>query len=1144
MKRKIQNGTSVCLTLLLLFALLPLGVIAESQETIDKTIVSETSSTAEAIVQANDSSNVNIEFTSNLQNGIQISYLNASRNEDKIVFTFEYYSPQNYDYSFFNPPSGSSIIKRIYDGIQAGTHTTTLELSLYDFKNVMANESITMRFDFNDDAPRTWINFNTTQLSGLATQEELDNLTNDETNLDYEYIDITGGVSITKYTGTDTNLVIPDTLDGKKVLAIGDSSFSCCNSLTEIYIPDSVTQIGNWAFEWCSNLSEIDIPDSVTSVGKHAFSSCMNLANINIPDSVTSIDEYTFSNCSSLKEIHLPDFLTSIGSFAFDGCTSLEEINLPNSLTNIGIGSFESCNSLKEINLPNSLTNIGNSAFNSCRNLTNIDLPDSITSISPGTFYCCSNLTTINIPNTITSIGNEAFVSCTSLKTLNLPDSITSIGRYAFNGCFSLSSIQINSASTTIYNAATTIPQATTIIGYNPSTAKDYADSHGNPFQLIDDDSDQPTSISLNHTALDLIVSEIDTLTPIFYPTDVSNQSVTWSSSDSSIVTVDSNGNINAIKAGTATITATTANKLSAKCIVTVKSTEDDLNFTYDFIDGGICITGCTSDVSDMVIPEEIEDEPVLEISDWAFSDWTSLNSVVLPDSLVTLGEGAFSGCTNLSAVDLPESLAIIGSGAFRLCDNLSTVTLPNKLSSLGEGAFYSCKALKSIEIPASITTIYANTFKDCASLESITIPDNVKLVGYAAFLGCDDLVTIQFDSATTEIVDFANVIPEDTTIIGYYDSTAEEYAQKYDRNFKALDESDSDPDDSDDTDQVSISYQTHVQNVGWQDWKSDGTMSGTSGQSLRLEGIQIKINNEDNLGVEYQTHIQNIGWESDTNRGWKNDGEMSGTEGLSYRLEAIQIKLTGTDADKYDIYYHVHAQNVGWMGWAKNGESSGTAGYGYRLEGIEIKIVPKGDSAPSNNVVYANPYKENVESQYSSILQEYRTAASNGFSSSLMNSLPDVNSELFLSSSKSKLYYLLEDISGDSSPELVIAMYDPNTYSSVHQCDYQIYDVYRLNNGTPERVFDIYSMGYRAIYTLCEDQTVRCYGSGGVNAHSDTFYQLNGNKSSIIQTVTYDNPYYTLNDATHLNSTISKTEANEIINSYVPRTDINWIAL
>ena len=147
---------------------------------------------------------------------------------------------------------------------------------------------------------------------------------------------------------------------------------------------------------------------------------------------------------------------------------------------------------------------------------------------------------------------------------------------------------------------------------------------------------------------------------------------------------------------------------------------------------------------------------------------------------------------------------------------------------------------------------------------------------------------------------------------------------------------------------QPSVSYRTHIQNEGWQNYVCDGTTSGTSGKSLRLEGIEIKLDSQGaDVGISYQTHIENIGWEADTTRGWKNNGAMSGTSGLSYRLEAIQIKLTGADADQFDVYYQVHAQNIGWMGWAKNGESAGTAGFGYRLEGIRIQVVPAGSAAP-----------------------------------------------------------------------------------------------------------------------------------------------------------------------------------------------------
>jgi uncharacterized protein YjdB len=142
-----------------------------------------------------------------------------------------------------------------------------------------------------------------------------------------------------------------------------------------------------------------------------------------------------------------------------------------------------------------------------------------------------------------------------------------------------------------------------------------------------------------------------------------------------------------------------------------------------------------------------------------------------------------------------------------------------------------------------------------------------------------------------------------------------------------------------------SVTYKTHVQDYGWQDWKKDGELSGTSGESKRLEAINIEVVNQSVKGsIKYRTHIQDIGWQD-----WKTDGELSGTEGLSKRLEAIQIKLTGELAESYDVYYRVHAQDYGWLDWAKNGESAGTEGLSKRLEAIEIVLVKKGEDAPGN---------------------------------------------------------------------------------------------------------------------------------------------------------------------------------------------------
>ena len=141
-----------------------------------------------------------------------------------------------------------------------------------------------------------------------------------------------------------------------------------------------------------------------------------------------------------------------------------------------------------------------------------------------------------------------------------------------------------------------------------------------------------------------------------------------------------------------------------------------------------------------------------------------------------------------------------------------------------------------------------------------------------------------------------------------------------------------------------SISYRTHVQDYGWQGYVYDGQQSGTSGQSKRLEGINIKLSPSLNGNVVYRTHVQSYGWQD-----WKSNDAMSGTSGQSKRLEAIQIKLTGQAANEYDVYYRVHCQNFGWLGWAKNGESSGSEGYSRRLEAIQICLVPKGQKAPGN---------------------------------------------------------------------------------------------------------------------------------------------------------------------------------------------------
>ena len=141
------------------------------------------------------------------------------------------------------------------------------------------------------------------------------------------------------------------------------------------------------------------------------------------------------------------------------------------------------------------------------------------------------------------------------------------------------------------------------------------------------------------------------------------------------------------------------------------------------------------------------------------------------------------------------------------------------------------------------------------------------------------------------------------------------------------------------------ISVQSHVQNIGWQDFVSNGGESGTRGQSLRLEAIRIRLANVIG-GIEYRAHVQSIGWMD-----YAADGGVSGTQGQSLAMEAVEIRLTGAAAARFDVYYRVYVKDIGWMDWAKNGESAGTTGFCRQMEAIQIMLLGKGGAAPGPTI-------------------------------------------------------------------------------------------------------------------------------------------------------------------------------------------------
>ena len=292
------------------------------------------------------------------------------------------------------------------------------------------------------------------------------------------------------------SLTIPDS-----VTSIGDDAFYGCEGLTRVSIPDSMTSIGWGAFDDCSGLKEVHITDLsawcnisfsnyVSNPLYYAHNLYLNnrlITELVIPDSVTNISIFAFENCTGLTSVTISDSVTSISKSAFEDCTGLTRVTIPDSVTNIGDSAFENCADLTSVTIPTSVTSIGNDAFSGCTGLkevhitdlyawcnvtfsnytsnplynahnfylnnqliTNLVIPDSVTSIGNWAFYSCESLTSITIPNSVTSIGDSAFEDGTGLTGVTIPDSVTSIGDSAFYGCTSLTSITIPNSVTSI----------------------------------------------------------------------------------------------------------------------------------------------------------------------------------------------------------------------------------------------------------------------------------------------------------------------------------------------------------------------------------------------------------------------------------------------------------------------------------------------------------------------------------------------------------------------------------------------------------------------------------------------------------------------------------------------------------------------
>ena len=624
----------------------------------------------------------------------------------------------------------------------------------------------------------------------------------------FEYTVTGDEATITGYTGSAKNIVIPSELGGKPVTAIADKAFYEYKTLN-IYIPKTIKTIGEDAFpigsdetrficyegtenEWANiavqkgnggldpehagvdpwfRLYECNLSGDMVYQASDDAATLVRYfgsdSKVDIPAElggkpVTSIGVYAFWNCRSLTKVTIPEGVTSIKDSTFRYCISLTEVNIPKSVETIRDEAFQFCDSLTEVTIPKSVTSIGVYAFQYCNSLTEVTISEGVTSIGDGAFASCSSLTEVTIPEGVTSIGGTAFAHCSSLTEVTIPKSVTSIGYNAFQSCSSLTKA--------------TIPEGVTSI-------------RGSVFEGCS---------SLREVTIPKSVTSIES--HAFY-------------NCGALATVYYGGTQEDWDALKKNIGEYNTPLLNANIICAIQESN---GFEYTVTGDEATITGYTGSAENIVIPSELGGKPVTAIADKAFEGYKNIVNIYIPKTIKAIGEDAFQNATsnlirficyegtenewaniaiqkgneelnprefddvawfrlyecNLSGdmvyqasddaatlvryfgsdskVDIPAELGgkpvtEIGEWAFAYYSSLTEVTIPEGVTSIRAFAFRSCSSLTKAIIPEGVTSIGESAFQSCGSLTEVTIPKSVTSIEYFAFCDCGALATVYY---------------------------------------------------------------------------------------------------------------------------------------------------------------------------------------------------------------------------------------------------------------------------------------------------------------------------------------------------------------------------------------------------------------